>query len=132
MKLPTDRPNDSHLIVGDCNRRTGDATWSIHLHAFIACEIHASQDTIRLIRKRCVKEREEWLAIKKSIRGPEARLAKTWERRWLRRERAATLLANYNDGHKPEELQTYYWPCELAPALEYVISEIYLTAKQEA
>ena len=88
-------------------------------------ELLMSSPFLRDIRKACVKEREEWTAIKKTLEGPYAKWAKRHERLWQQREKAATLAVNFSECPKlkASETDTYHWPEELAPAVEYVLFE---------
>lgn len=126
MTKTMEKPNESRLIKSDYNRVTNDNVWKIGVSALERCMMHDSEDVFRRVRKACVREREEWLAIKKTLRGPDAKMAKEFDREWLRRERAATLLINYNAGTQKGDWDPYYWPCELAPAIEYCLSEAFL------
>lgn len=119
------RPNESPILHLDNNRRTGDRTWVIRIPAGFRASYACETETFRAIRKAAVKEREYWQSEKKSAQQNRdaARWAKEQERLWLQRERAAGLLVGWTDGHTPQELETYYWPVELAPALGWAISE---------
>ncbi len=119
------RPNASCLLHCRQNQVKNDRRWQIELPAVFAAAYAAQPDVMRHVRKTAVREREFWGDQKKTAREDRdlARFAKDEERLWLQRERAAGLLVSWTTGSKREELETYFWPCELAPALEWAISE---------
>lgn len=122
MGMP-EKPNDSRLVRAGKNRKTNEETWQVCLGPTDTNALNEITGELRLVRKACVKERQEWLEIKKAIKGPDARFAKDWDRRWLRREKACTILIGHNEGDTPEDWQPYYWPTELAPAIEWALGE---------
>jgi hypothetical protein len=126
VKQKPPRPNDSCLLVLGANRVTNDGRWEIRLPAMFRAAYACEPDLMRAVRKTAVREREYWGAEKKAARDNQdaARWAKEQERLWLQRERAASLLVGWTAGSAPEQLETYYWPTEIAPALEWAISEV--------
>ena len=105
----------SRLISRRLNRRTDKGFDGISIGHLDSNILFGMEDFIKQLRKKCVAERLEFLDLKKQHR---CKSAKEMERVWLQRERAATLLINREEG---PSLDTYDWPIELAPALEFVI-----------
>ncbi|MBA4338336.1 MAG: hypothetical protein C0421_05780 [Hyphomonas sp.] len=105
------------------NRMTGDPRPCVCIPMLIANELeHASAASIRDIRKAAVREREAWAQIQKEAAPDDRREAKAEVRAWTQRERAATLLLGRFEGASADA-DTYHWPVELCPALDFVIGE---------